>query len=308
MGFDIAISNVLMTLLYILPGYVACKTGKVGAAHLPGLSGVLVYACAPFMVFSTLLSLEFSMENLIGMAQFFVATLVFQGLFMAILYAVFRRRYTDARYRILTIGSVLGNVGFFGLPIIRALLPGSPEVACYSAVFMISMNIFVFTMAIFCLTGDPKFVPIRQAVMNPSFFAFVLGLIVHVLNGNQWMPELIQRATTALGNVTTPLCMLILGIRLANTDLKQLFRRPFVYIISLMKLLAFPLFSYALISLFPVSEAFRSSILILCGTPCAAMVLSMAEMYNAEQELSANCVLVSTLMCFLTIPLLTLLT
>ena len=113
MGFDIAISNVLMTLLYILPGYVACKTGKVGAAHLPGLSGVLVYACAPFMVFSTLLSLEFSMENLIGMAQFFVATLVFQGLFMAILYAVFRRRYTDARYRILTIGSVLGNVGFF---------------------------------------------------------------------------------------------------------------------------------------------------------------------------------------------------
>lgn len=309
LGFDIAVTNVLMTLLYILPGFIACKIKRVGTLHLPGLSGLLVYACSPCLVFATIITLDFSVTNLLNMLEFFIATLVLQGLFMAILYFLFRKRFADARYRILTIGSVLGNVGFFGLPIIKALLPTHPEVACYSAVFMISMTVFVFTMAIFCLTGDAKYVTIKQAVLNPSSLAFYAGLAVYIVQGlaQPFMPDLVVRATTNVGSMTTPLCMVILGIRLANVDLKKLFMRPFVYIISFMKLVAFPLFSYALICLFPVSEAFRSSILILCGTPCAAMVLSMAEMYDAEQELSANCVLVSTLLCVITIPLLTLL-
>ena len=118
---------------------------------------------------------------------------------------------------------------------------------------------------------------------------------------------LLTTALTNVGSMTTPLCMIILGVRLANVELKQLFMRPFVYVVCLMKLLVYPLVSYALISLFPVPDAFKASILILCGVPCAAIVLSMAEMYNAEQELSANCLLVSTLLSVITIPILTLL-
>ena len=44
MSFDITFSNVLLTLLYILPGYIICRMGKVSPAHQSSLSGVLVYA------------------------------------------------------------------------------------------------------------------------------------------------------------------------------------------------------------------------------------------------------------------------
>jgi len=45
--------------------------------------------------------------------------------------------------------------------------------------------------------------------------------------------------------------------------------------------------------------------LILSGSPCATIILSLAELYNTEQELSANVVLVSTIFCVITLTILT---
>lgn len=307
MSFEVALTNVLITLLYIVPGYMICRMKKASADHLSTLSAVLVYVCSPCLTVSSFVSLEFSLENLWNMALFFVATLVLQAAFMAILYALFRRKYQDARYRILTIGAVLGNVGFFGLPVIKALLPDHPEVLCYSAIYGITMNILVFTMGVFCLTQNKKFMTLRAAMLNPTMFGFAIALPLHLLGAKAFMPPVLFNCIQLLGNMTAPLCMLILGIRLATVSLKRLFSRPFVYLISLAKLVAFPLFCFAMVYFLPLPFSFKASLLVLSSTPCASLILNMAEIHHSETELSANCVLVSTLMCFLTIPVLTLL-
>ena len=55
----------------------------------------------------------------------------------------------------------------------------------------------------------------------------------------------------------------------------------------------------------PLPEAFRASLLILSAVPCASIIFNMAEIHHREVELSANCVMLSTLLCLLTIPLVT---
>ncbi len=45
--------------------------------------------------------------------------------------------------------------------------------------------------------------------------------------------------------------------------------------------------------------------LILSGTPCASILLSLSELRRTEPDLAADSILVSTLLCFLTLPLLT---
>ena len=304
--FQIAFHSVLTTLLYILPGFIVAKMKKVAPTHLPGLSGLLVYACSPCLVFSTLQELDFSFQNLGNMFYAFLLTLFLQGAFMAILYLVLRSRYHDAKYRILTVGSAIGNVGFFGLPIIRAILPDHPEVSSYAVMFMMSMNIYVFTMVIFCLTENVRYMTLRQAVVNPSSLAFIVGIVFFCLKPLFAPPALFLSACTTIGGLTTPLCMLILGIRLANMDFKRLFTNAFVYLVAGGKLLLFPLFCFLVLHLLPVPETMRMTLFILSGTPCAAVLLSMAEMVDAEQELAANCLLVSTLLCCFTIPLLAL--
>lgn len=307
MSFQIALSNVLITLLYIVPGFLLCKAKKAAADHLSTMSAVLIYICSPCMIVNSFFQLDFSWSELGNMGLFFVITLVLQSVFMLVLYFLFRKKYEDSKYRILTIGAVLGNVGFFGLPIVRAVLPDFPEAVCFSSVYVASMNILVFTVGVFCLTNDRKFMKLRTAVLNPTTIAVLISLPLYYFGVRQYLPELLLNSVSLLGNMTTPLCMVILGIRLATVSLKKLFTRPMIYVICACKLLLFPLFCYAAVVLLPLDFSVKASVLVLSSVPCASVILNMAEIHKSETELAANCVLLSTLLCFLTIPLLVLL-
>lgn len=307
MTFQIALSNVLLTLLYIVPGFVICKLKKVAAEHLSTMSAVLIYVCSPCMIVNSFLQLEFSWGGLGKMALFFVVTLILQIAFMLILYLIFRKKYADSKYRILTIGSVLGNVGFFGLPVIKAILPDFPEVMCYSSVYVLSMNMLVFTMGVFCLTNDKKYVSIKSAVLNPATFSILVALPLYLFGVKQYLPDLLTGGIALLGKMTTPLCMIILGIRLATVSFKKLFTRPIIYFVCACKLIIFPLFCFLAVYFIPLDFAFKASVLVLSSTPCASVILNLAEMHRSETELAANCVLLSTLLCFMTIPVLVLL-
>jgi len=307
MSFQIAITNVLVTLLYILPGFLLCKIKKAAPQHLSTLSGILVYICSPCMVAVNFLTLPYSQENLIHLLWFFLLSLLLQGAFMGLIYFLLRKKIQDARYRILTIGSALGNVGFFGLPVIRALMPDHPEVLSYCSMIMVSMNILVFTMGVFCLTRDRRHISLRSALLNPGTLGVAVGFPLYLLSARPYIPDLLFNAVDLLGKMTTPLCMLILGIRLASVPLRPLFCRPFIYLICLCKMVLFPLFCYACLFFLPLPESFKASMLVLACVPCATVILGLAEIHHSETELSANCVLVSTLLCFVTIPLITLL-
>ena len=306
MGFDIAFSNVLITLLYILPGFIIGKIKKASADHLPTLSAVLIYVCGPCMTVSAFLALQFSVDDLVNMGLFFVITFVLQAAFMGLVFLIFRKRSHESKYRILALGSVLGNVGFFGLPVVKALFPENPEAMCFAAVYVISMNILVFTVGVFCLTGRKDTMTVKAAIFNPSMLGFSVGLLLYLLRANQILPALLTNSVGLLGNMTTPLCMIILGIRLTTVSFKRLFTRPIVYMTCLGKLILFPLFCYGAVVLLPFPAILKASLLVLSATPCASIIFNMAEIHRSETELSANCVLVSTLICFLTIPPLTL--
>ena len=306
-SFQIALVNVLVTLFYIVPGFVIRKMNKASSEHLPTLSAVLVYIGGPFLVTSAFLSLDYSWNIVQNMILFFLFTLVAQALFMLLLYALLHKRMSENKYRVMTIGSVVGNVGFFGIPILRALFPESPELACYSTVFTLSMNILIFTVGIFCLTGDKKYMSMKAAICNPTVFSLLIALPIYLLGLGRYFPDPLTNAISTVGAMTAPLCMFILGIRLASAPLKKIFSRPIVYATAILKLLVFPIFCYALVYFLPLSEVFKAGVLILSGMPCASILLSMAEMHRSETEISANCLLVSTLFCFMTIPVLTLL-
>ncbi len=307
MGFSVALSNVILTLIYIIPGYLLCKSKKASAEHLSTMSAVLIYIGSPCIITSSFLNLDFNIKQFYLMGLFFVITLILQAAFILILYMLFRKKYNDAKYRIFTIASVMGNVGFFGLPIIKILLPDNPEVMCYSSVYVISMNIIVFTVGVFCLTQKRKFISLKSAIINPAVLSLPVALPLWILGANQFLPEMIIDSVNLISRMTAPLCMVILGIRLATVSFKKLFSRPIIYLICLTKLIIFPLFCYLAVFFLPLPYSFKASILILSGVPCASIVFNLAEMHKSETELSANCVLLSTLLCFITIPILTLL-
>lgn len=305
--FTITFSNVLLTLCYMLPAYLLCKCKKAVADHLPTLSAILVFFCSPCLITNSFLSIKPTPEILLEMGLFFVVTLTLQVAFIGGMYLFLRKRYDDARVRILNVGCIMGNVGFFGLPVISAMLPNNPEVACFSAIFSISMNIISYTMCVFCLTRDKKYMTPRAAILNPSVLALCVAFPLMLLEAGSFLPTVALSAINLLGRMTTPLCMIILGIRLATVPLRVLVTNKMVYLVSACKLVVFPLFAYGVVYFLPLSAAFKASILVLCATPCASMLLNLAELHRSETKFCANCVLLSTLLSIVTLPVLSLL-
>lgn len=306
-GFSVTFSNVLLTLLYLLPGFILCKVRKVSPGHLSSVSAILLYICGPCMFLNALTAMDPSAELTAKMLQFLVLSFLAELLLLLLLYALVGRRRSEFRWRMLALAGVSGNTGFFGLPIINALFPGAPEAAAYSCMFCVSLNILAWTVGVFTLTGDRKYISLRAAFLNPTVVSVAAGLVLYFVNAKNWLPELIRGGIKTVGGMSTPLCLFILGIRLAAMDLKKLFTQPFVYAIVGAKLVLFPLFCYAIALLLPLSPVFRASMLVLGATPCASVILNLAEMHNSGQDLAANCALLSTLLSVVTIPVLSLL-
>ncbi len=305
--FNIAFSNVLIILLYVLMGYTLCKLKKAKSEHLPSLSAVLIYLGNPCLIISAFTSLDYSVSHLKNMGLFFIISLLCQLMFIAIVFAIIKRRYAEPKFRIFNVACVLGNVGFFGLPIVQALFPNNPEVASYSVVYIISMNIILFTIGAFCLTQNKRYMSLKSAFINPAILGLIIGLPLYLLSNRFTIPTVLFNGINIVGKMTTPLCMFILGIRLATVSFKKLFMRPMVYLTIACKLLVYPLFCYALVYFLPLPLVFKGSLLVLSSTPCASKLLSLSELYDGEKELTANSILLSTLLCFITVPLLTLL-
>ena len=205
-GFSVTLGNVLMTLLYLLPGFILCRIRKVRPEHLPSISTILLYVCGPCMFLNSLTNLDPSPELTGKMAQFLLLSFLAELLFLLLLYALSGRRREEFRWRMLAIAGVSGNTGFFGLPIITALFPSVPEAAVYSCMFCVSLNLLAWTVGVFTLTGDRRHISFRDAFLNPTVLSVLLGFILYLARANSWLPDLVRTGVRNVGAMSTLLC------------------------------------------------------------------------------------------------------
>ena len=304
MDFTITLYNVFIMFFYMIPTYILIKTGKAEPQHAKTISAILLYISCTCMVFNSFQNIKFDWDILGKIFIFFLVSNILLILDIIICYLILRKKYNEPKYRILTIASAFGNVGFLGLPVISGLYPDSSIVVCYSSIYSASMTIMGLSVGIYALTLNKNYMSLYQALYNQGSISIGLAVIIYL---SEWIfPKVLGDAVGLLSKMSTPLCMQILGMRLATVNIIDLFKRPFVYVASLLKLFVFPLVSYLIVYFLPFfDEEFKASILILSGAPCASVILTLVELFNTEQELSANVVLVSTIFCVITLPILT---
>ena len=308
MYFNITLTNVLLCLLYIIPGYIVCKMKKATANHLKTMSAVLMYAGTPCMIANSFLGIEYTKEGFLNLLLFFIIVTIIQMIFMFALYYIFRKKFDNGKYRVLTVGSALGNLGYFGLPLVQAVFQ-SPEVTVYASIYVVSMNLILFIVGVFLLTRRKDLITVKSALFNPATLGLIVGLFFYLTGFNKSIPQdnIVFSFIAMMGKMTLPLSMIILGIRLASMKLKDIFLCPHAYLVAVGKLIVYPLFAYLCVVFLPLSEMIKAVVLVLSATPCAASVMTMAELYENEEEMSANSVMMTTLLSFITIPIITLL-
>lgn len=303
--FLIALSAVAILLLEAAPGFVFVKKKMLGEDSAAAFSKVLLYLCQPCLAVYTFSSAEFSVDKLRDIGLFALATLVINGLMLGGAVLILRRKFADTSYRVLTIAMSFANCAFFGIPIIEALLP---EVASglivYTTVYATIMNILGWAIGIAIITGDVRNISAKKIFINPAMIGIAIGVPLFLFSVD--LPAQLFDAVSLIGKMTTPLSMLIMGMRLATTSFKMVFTSLKAYAAVAVKGILMPLIAFGLIYFLPLPIEVKMTFFIICACPTASVVLNFSELCGAGQKEAAASLLLSTILSILTLPVMVL--
>ena len=134
----------------------------------------------------------------------------------------------------------------------------------------------------------------------------LLGLILYA--AQMPIPEVIDTPLTYLADVTTPLSMLIIGMNLTGGSVSALLRNRDVLSSAFLRLLFLPLLTWWILMLLPVEDPLVIGVtLIIMAMPSPAVTSILAETYGGDTQFASEAVFLSSLLCLVTIPLISLL-
>ena len=319
----VTFSDVLITVVFLLalalPGYIFAKAKMLPKSASEVLSVIVLYCCQPVVVITSFQKCAFSVDICLNMLIVFaLAAALHIVLFIGLKLALSKSADTD-RIRIIKYASVFSNCGFMGLPFLQSLFSESgmqSEILIYGAVIIVVWNIMNWTFGVYILTKDKKEVSLKKVLLNPVIIAVYIGFAMFFILQKP-LVELAAEGTIGykilsklmsslefISDMVTPLSMIVIGIRLANVNLKQLFMDKWAYLSSAIKLVVFPLAAIFTVAYLPIPSTIKYTVFFLLAMPSATSSVMMAVKFNQNSDFATVCVLLSTILCIITLPLL----
>ncbi len=301
-NFLITFSTVLIMICYAIPGFILVRTGQIKENAIPAFAKVLMYVCSPCLTIYTIANLKYSFTIVKEVIIVLVSSLAIQILILMVFRFIFRRHTEDVKYRVCTIATAMGNCGFMGVPLLEAVMPEHPEALAMSTAYCVGMNLIGWTIASAIISNDVKYMKVHKALLNPAVLSLIVAIPLFVTETK--LPSQLNNMVTLLGKMSLPMCMLIMGMRLATMELKNLFNDKMQYFIIFVKQIVMPVIALLIFMALPVAPYLKRTMFILSASPVASVVLNFSEMIGEGQKTAANLVLLGTLSSVITIPLL----
>lgn len=304
--FFAALGVVFTMLLYAVPGFVLIKSKLVKESAISSFAKLLMFVLSPCLLFHSITRNDFSPELLF---KLLIALVILASSFLIgllIFYFIFKKKSDDVKYRVFNLATSLPNCAFMGVPVLEALLPDYPEAVAFSAMASLALNLIGWSVGSYIISRDKKYIKAKKIFINPAMAGLALAIPFFFLNLE--LPLVVGNAVILLAKMTTPLCMLVMGMRLACVPLKDVFLAKANYLIVFIKQILFPLIIFFVLLPLPFDSGMKSSIFIMIACPVASVVLTFSEMIGKGQKNAASLVLLGTSLAIITIPIMSPLT
>ena len=309
MNFLSCFINVVTIVVLAVPGYFLRKVKLLPDKAASVFAVLLLFIAQPFLMVSSLLNKPFESDMLVNFGWIFLFAVVLQFIVYFLARLIFHGCKEEASRRACVACSYLGNVGFMGIPVMQMLFPGNDELVLYTVIYNIAFNAMTWTLGVYAITGMRRCINPVKIVLNPPTIAVIVALPLFFCNVA--VPETVMQPISYLGNMTLPLSMIILGVRLADMRLIRLVNDWKVYLVAFVKLVLSPLVSLGVLLLvslvLPLDRFVILALYIIAAMPSASSALNFSEMYQGDSETAAAATLMNTILCILTIPVLMLL-
>ena len=318
--YDVLITVVFLVLLAV-PGYLFAKLKMFPEKAAEAFSTLVLYGCQPILILVSFQSKEY--QTGLGLNMLYVAVIAtFAHLLMfAILKLLFIKRSADDKIRVVKYASVFANCGFMGLPFLKSLLAGNPqldEAMIYGAVIIAVFNVINWTVGVYVMTGDKSQISAKKILLNPVIISVVIGLLAFFIlkkpitklaegTALSQIADKFMQSLNFISDMVTPLSLIVVGIKLANVNFKSLFMDKWAYVASALKLAFMPIVCLLTVAFLPIDHVIKWTIVLLLSMPCATGTTMFAVKFGKDGNFASVCVLLSVALSVLSVPLLYLL-
>ena len=198
------------------------------------------------------------------------------------------------------------NTIFVGLPINQALF-GDASIP-YVLIYYMCNTTFFWTLGTYLIQrdgeGEAQFdlkTSVKK-VFSPPLMGFLLGLVMVMLQIK--LPAFLDSDLQYLGNLTTPLSMIFIGLSVSHVGVKQLILGKDQLLILLGRFLVAPLLMATIVYWAPLPSLMKQVFIIQSAMPVMTNAPVVARLYRADSDYAAVMVTERTLATMVVIPIL----
>ena len=304
------ISTMCKLLFAMVLGFFLCKKGILNKDINKNISSLIVQVTCPCLIVSSVASVP--QGNPADIVKLLIA-----GVVVYIILPIFARVIT----KIMRVPAhlrgtymcmfIFANSMFMGYPVVQALY--GDMAIFYCTIFNMPFNILYFSLALnyFKKDADIQSGTYQKEKINPKKFinmgiiASVAALIIYFVKIP--VPTLAFDCLGFVGNITTPLSMVIIGSSLATVSLKEIKTEKGIWPMLPIRLALIPFVVWCIMHLFTSDPIFIGVCTVSAGMPVASLVAMGSVQYERQGKCASIGVAVSTIFSMVSIPIMAIL-
>ncbi len=290
--------NLQLTMfLMIAAGMILKKIGVIGPEGQKNITDLVIYLVLPCNIVKSFM-VEFTYDIFYTFAGVLIISVLIQVV-CSFLGKILYQRMELPQKKVLQYATICSNAGFLGNPIAEGVF-GTMGLTLAS-IYLIPQRIVMWSAGISVFTEAPdKKTLVKKVLTHPCIIACILGIIL-MLSQFQ-LPGFLSSSLQAVSGCNTALSMMVIGMILADVDLKRLVDKKVLYY-TLIRLILIPLLVYLPCKLLGLDSLVTGVCVLLAAMPAGATTSILASKYNGDAAFATKCVIFSTLASLLSTPI-----
>ena len=290
--FTILLKQLMIMSIFICIGYILFKKKMITVNGSKELSNLLLYIVLPAVIINSY-NVKSTPERVEGIIISFIVSLIALILSICVCALVYGKRKKIEHF-----GVSFSNAGFMGIPIATAIIGN--ENVFYISAFVALLNILQWTYGVVVMTESKDCIKLDKLIKNPILIAMVIGLSIFFLQIP--VPEVATKTISSLASLNAPTALIILGVYLAQTDIKSVFVGKEMYITSFIRLVFIPVFTLLMLYFLPINQNIKLAVIIAASAPIGSNVAVFAQIYNLDYKHAVKTVCLTTILSVISMP------
>lgn len=263
------------------------------------LSQIALRVVIPCMIIHAF-QIEYSQEVAENFIIAFIGALLANVILIAVPYS-FRKKLRLTSIEQASIS--YPNSGEILLPLVASIL--SKEMQVYCCAFVLVQIVLLFTHGV-SLLQEQKKLQLKNILKNWNMWAIIIALFLFL--SQITLPKSISLTIESFAGMAAPLCMLIIGMAVGKSTIKDIFGNKRSYLIVFIRLVLMPLGIILLLKISGIAnyiEGLKEIFLVVfmaTATSTAATVATLAQGYGKDAKIAGEINIMGVFFLTITLP------